>query len=498
MSAEPAGQPSSHIIPQGILENAIKITNEPPTGIQANLHKALDNFNQETLEMCSRENEFKSILQSLCYFHAVVCERRKFGPQGWNRPYPFNVGDLTICVDVLYNYLEANAKVPWDDLRYLFGDIMYGGHITDDWDRILCQTYLEQFIHPDQLETDFYLAPGYLIPPETDYVGYHAYIDENLPPESPVLYGLHPNAEITVLTQKSEKMFYTLLELQPKDSSTAGEGGASRDDQIKQVLDDIVEKLPEDFNPQELLGRCEELTPYAVVALQEATRMMMLTSEMRRSLKELGLGLKGELTISPDMEDLMNSFLLDTIPDRWQKKAYPSRLGLSAWFVDLITRIKDLETWTGDFNLPNTVWLGGLFNPQSFLTAIMQQMSRKNEWPLDKMVLQCDVTKKNKDDFNAPPREGAYLHGLFMEGARWDIQTGSVAESKLKELTPMMPVVHIKAIPSDRKETKNIYECPVYKTRDRGPTYVWTFNLKTKEKAHKWILGGVAILLQEK
>ena len=85
--------------------------------------------------MCSRENEFKSILNSVCYFHAVVCERRKFGPQGWNRSYPFNVGDLTISVDVLYNYLEANSKVPWDDLRYLFGEIMYGGHITDDWDR---------------------------------------------------------------------------------------------------------------------------------------------------------------------------------------------------------------------------------------------------------------------------------------------------------------------------------------------------------------------------
>ena len=67
---------------QGILESAIKITNEPPTGMQANLHKALDNFNQDTLEMCARENEFKSILFALCYFHAVVCERRKFGPQG--------------------------------------------------------------------------------------------------------------------------------------------------------------------------------------------------------------------------------------------------------------------------------------------------------------------------------------------------------------------------------------------------------------------------------
>lgn len=117
MSAEPAGSPSGHIIPQGILESSIKITNEPPTGMQANLHKALDNFTQETLEMCTKEAEFKAILFSLCYFHAVVAERRKFGPQGWNKIYPFNVGDLNISVSVLYNYLEASPKVPWEDLR---------------------------------------------------------------------------------------------------------------------------------------------------------------------------------------------------------------------------------------------------------------------------------------------------------------------------------------------------------------------------------------------
>ena len=138
------------------MESSIKITNEPPTGMLANLHKALDNFNQviyvllkmistrsyqyiygqitvvgaidiqcttdtnlmiffldtqDTLEMCSRELEFKSILFSLIYFHAVVIERRKFGPQGWNRSYPFNNGDLTISVNVLYNYIEANSKV---------------------------------------------------------------------------------------------------------------------------------------------------------------------------------------------------------------------------------------------------------------------------------------------------------------------------------------------------------------------------------------------------
>lgn len=153
MSAEPAATSSAHIIPQGILESSIKITNEPPTGMQANLHKALTNFNQETLEQCGKEAEFKVILFALCYFHAVVAERRKFGPQGWNKVYPFNVGDLTISVFVLYNYLEANSKVPWEDLRYLFGEIMYGGHITDDWDRRLCNTYLEELLQPDLVST---------------------------------------------------------------------------------------------------------------------------------------------------------------------------------------------------------------------------------------------------------------------------------------------------------------------------------------------------------
>jgi len=59
------------------------------------------------------------------------------------------VGDLNISVSVLYNYLEANSKVPWEDLRYLFGEIMYGGHITDDWDRRLCISYLEELMQPE-------------------------------------------------------------------------------------------------------------------------------------------------------------------------------------------------------------------------------------------------------------------------------------------------------------------------------------------------------------
>ncbi|XP_037664378.1 dynein heavy chain 9, axonemal isoform X4 [Choloepus didactylus] len=496
ISAEPASSPEGHIIPQGILENSIKITNEPPTGMHANLHKALDNFTQDSLEMCSREIEFKSILFALCYFHAVVAERRKFGPQGWNRSYPFNTGDLTICVNVLYNFLEANTKVPYDDLRYLFGEIMYGGHITDDWDRRLCRTYLEEFIKPEMLEGELSLAPGFPLPGNLDYGGYHQYIDAELPPESPYLYGLHPNAEIGFLTQTSEKLFRTVLELQPRDSQAGDGAGATREEKVKALLEEILERMTDEFNIPELMAKVEERPPCIVVVFQECERMNVLTREIRRSLRELDLGLKGELTMTSDMENLQNALHLDTVPEPWARRAYPSTAGLATWFPDLLNRIRELEAWTGDFAVPSTVWLTGFFNPQSFLTAIMQSTARKNEWPLDHMALQCDVTKKNREEFRSPPREGAYVHGLFMEGARWDAQAGIIAEAKLKDLTPPMPVMFIKAIPAEKQDCRSVYPCPVYKTCQRGPTYVWTFNLKTKENPSKWVLAGVALLLQ--
>uniref|UniRef100_A0A8C9NDF6 Dynein axonemal heavy chain 17 n=1 Tax=Serinus canaria TaxID=9135 RepID=A0A8C9NDF6_SERCA len=496
MSAEPAPSPETHIIPQGLLDNSIKITSEPPTGMRANLHGALDLFNQETLEQCSKESEFRCILFALCYFHAAVAERRRFGTQGWNRSYPFNNGDLTVSVNVLQNYLEANAKVPWDDLRYLFGEIMYGGHITDDWDRRLCRTYLSEYVQPEMLDGEVILAPGFMIPPRMDYEAYHQYIDDNLPGESPHLYGLHPNAEMGFLTVTSDRLFRTVLELQPKESEAAGGSGVSREEQVKAVLDEIIQQLPDPFNMEEMMGKAKEKTSYTVVALQECERMNILTNEIRRSLKELDLGLQGELTITSEMEELSNALFYDSVPESWTRYAYPSLLSLANWYADLLLRIRELEVWSTDFVLPATVWLAGFFNPQSFLTAIMQSTARKKQWPLDKMCLAADVTKKTREEITFPPREGSYVHGLFMEGARWDVPSGSIADARMKELTPEMPVILLRAIPVDRMDTINVYECPVYKTRTRGPTYVWTFNLKTKEKAAKWVLAGVALLLE--
>jgi dynein heavy chain len=137
----------SREIPIGLLERCIKLTNEPPQGLKQNMKRAFTFFSKEDIE--DKDPKIKTILFALCYFHSVMIERRKFGPKGWNMHYPFNMGDLRDSAIVLQNYMESNAssgKIPWDDLRYIFGEIMYGGHIVDDWDRRLCGAYLENLM----------------------------------------------------------------------------------------------------------------------------------------------------------------------------------------------------------------------------------------------------------------------------------------------------------------------------------------------------------------
>merc|ERR1712100_591484 len=121
-----------------------KLTNEPPAGLAANLKRAFCSFPKEYID--EADSKTKSILFGLCQFHAVLIERKMYGPMGYNMMYPFSLGDLRDSAVCLTNYMEdADAKIPWSDLRYIFGQIMYGGHIVNDNDRLLCMTYLNFF-----------------------------------------------------------------------------------------------------------------------------------------------------------------------------------------------------------------------------------------------------------------------------------------------------------------------------------------------------------------
>merc|ERR1711959_156663 len=104
-------------------------------------------------------------------------------------------------------------------------------------------------------------------------------------------------------------------------------------------------------------------------------------------------------------------------------------------------RVKQLQDWVVDLTLPRVVWISGFFNPQSFLTAILQQQARKNEWPLDKVVVATEVTKKTPEEVDQASKEGSYISGLTMEGARWDSGAAFLASLLPKEMFFTMPVM---------------------------------------------------------
>lgn len=500
----------SKSIPIGLLERSIKLTNEPPQGVKQNIKRAFTQFTKEEIE--DKDPKIKTILFALCYFHSVMLERRKFGPKGWNMKYPFNAGDLRDSSIVLNNYMESNAasgKIPWDDLKYIFGEIMYGGHIVDDWDRILCAAYLNS-IMGDALLDEGELFPfiegrpiSFKCPPPYPYEKYIEHIETECPPETPLAFGMHPNAEIDFRTKQCQELFQTLQEIQPRGGGAGSGGGVTVQEKIQEFMLRVSDETQLDSNKlniDDIASKLGEDTrgPYQNAFLQECEYMNALINAIVGSLAEIDLAFRGELTMTEKMEALMGAIYLNQIPAPWAKIAYPSTRGLASWLDNLKQRLDQLNLWKEDpTKIPNVTFINRLFNPQSFLTAIMQVFARDKQQELNKLTVQTDVLKKIYWEPDLPPcKEGAYVFGFQIEGCRWDNALGQLEESYPKRPFSVMPVVNCRAAPIDTggKKDQNVYACPVYKTETRGNTYVFTAQLKTKQPPAKWTLAGVACI----
>ena len=506
LSAEP-----STGVPIGILDRSIKLTNEPPAGLKDNMKRAWKYFAPGEIE--DKDPKVKSILFALCFFHSTVIERRRFGPKGWNMSYPFNIGDLRDSYYVLNKYIEQNqgGKVPFEDLIYIFGEIMYGGHIVDDWDRILCRAYLDQIMNEnlfDELELFPFIEGknlSFRVPSPSTYDKYLEHIETSLTQETPLAYGLHPNAEIGFRTFQCSNLFNTLIEVQPRDQATEGDTAGLKTK--NEIAAELIVNLFENkslkgcvFNLDDIKTRidADNKGPFQNVFLQEIEYMNNLLFEIIKSLEEIDQGFKGLLTISEKMESIIDAISLNRVPVQWTLLAYPSKRGLQNWLENLFKRIDQLNLFRDDpLNIPKVVMISKLFNPQSFLTAIKQIVGRKYGQELNQLYIATEITKKTVEEIEAAGKDGAYVFGFILEGARWDYQIGQLDESKPKEMFFVMPVVYCKAqpIPKEGKEDKSTYLCPCYKTEDRGNTYVFTAQLKTRHIPRKWILAGVAMLM---
>ncbi|XP_039566951.1 dynein heavy chain 5, axonemal-like [Passer montanus] len=442
----------------------------------------------------------------------ILQERRKFGPLGWNIPYEFNQADFAASVQFLQNHLNdvgIKQGVNWSCVRYMLGEVQYGGRVTDDLDKALLNTYTRVWFGEHMFSEKFCFYKGYVIPKGNTVEDHLQYIEQLPVIDTPEVFGLHPNADITYQTNLANETFSTIVSIQPKDSSTRG--GETREAVVQRLADEMLEKLPPDYNPHEVKAQLQKMgafQPINIFLRQEIDRMQLVISRVRTTLTDLKLAIDGTIIMSEELQDALDNIYDARIPKLWSRISWESAT-LGFWFTELLERNQQFSSWLQD-GRPNQFWMTGFFNPQGFLTAMRQETTRMNlakGWELDSVVLYSEVTKMMKEDVVGPPPAdigGVYIHGLFLEGAGWDRRNSKLIESAPKVLFTSLPVVHVYAVstaaPSDaRKHHGNVYCCPVYrKPRRTDLTYIFSLYLKTVQNPDHWTLRGVALLCSSK
>nr|CAI5822334.1 unnamed protein product [Callosobruchus analis] len=366
-------------------EMAIKFTNEPPQGIRASLKRTYHSITQDFLDYSSQP-QWPPLLYAVAFLHTVVQERRKFGPLGWNIPYEFNQADFAASVQFIQNHLdEMDPKkgVSWPTVCYMLGEVMYGGRVTDDFDKRLLITFTQVWFCDVLLRPGFEFYKNYKVPQTRNLCGYIDYINALPAADNPEVFGLHANADITYQINSAKAILDTILNVQPKEGG--GGGGETRESVVHCLAEDMLEKLPEPYNNfevKEALQRMGPLQPMNIFLRQEIDRIQKVIKEVKSTLSDLKLAIDGTIVMSQNLRTSLDAMYDARIPERWLKEVTRAHKG----------------------------------------------------WALDSVVLQNLITRYNKEDMKEPPAEGVYVHGLFLEGAGLDRKSGKLIESKAKVL----------------------------------------------------------------
>jgi dynein heavy chain len=510
LTAMPSGD-----FPVSVLQNGLKMTNEPPKGLKSNLLRAYLSFDEEWFDTACKKNEqcqhaFRKMLFGLCFFHALIQERCNYGALGWNIPYQFSEPDRQICIAQLQMFLEENVDIPYEALRYTAAEANYGGRVTDTHDRRTIAHILTDFYCPDILTDTYRFSPSgtYYAPPYTSLEGYVEYIRSLPINQMPEAFGLHANANLVAAINEALGNLRTACSMQPKAGAGA-EGGRTTDEVLTETSQKFLNDLPQLFDTEAINAKYPVMYEESMntVLKQELLRFNRLLQRVRSTLTDIGKAVLGLVVMSPELEQVASGILSSTTPGYWKQASYPSLKPMASYVADLAARLKFFSDWIDD-GTPICFWISGFYFTQSFLTGQLQNYARKLTLPIDTLIWTFKVLKRGEKDFQKPDT-GCLVYGLFMDGARWDDTDGVIAESFPKKLFDEIPHIHILPCESSKDTTdkKTMYTSPVYKTSERKGTLSTTGHstnfvmsmLLPMAKQHNekyWTKRGLACLTQ--
>lgn len=284
----------------------------------------------------------------------------------------------------------------------------------------------------------------------------------------------------------------------------SGGDGASAEDTIKEVADDISARLPSPWNIAQVQEKYPTMYEESMntVLIQDLTRFNGLIATIHSSLSDIRKAIRGLLLMSLDLEQVFNSIFDGKTPAMWLANSYPSLKPLGSFTNDLVERLKFFQAWIDD-GIPVIFWLSGIYFTQAFTTGTAQNYARKYTIPID--TLTFDFSFPREQEPVEKPSNGVYTWGVFLEGCKWDFSAWELRESEPKQLYTMMPLIWI--VPAKKSEIKEFpsYECPMYKISSRKGTlsttghstnFVMNIGLPSSSPESHWVKRGVAMLTQ--
>jgi dynein heavy chain len=237
---------------------------------------------------------------------------------------------------------------------------------------------------------------------------------------------------------------------------------------------------------------------------QEMVRFNRLLGEMKRTLEDLRKAIKGLAVMSGDLDQMYRSLLNNQVPRIWEDVAYPSLKPLGSWVQDMTKRVAFLREWLA-LGKPISYWMSSFFFPQGFLTAVLQSYARKYQMPIDTLSFQYEFqTFFDVKSIEETQEDGCYIHGLFMEGARWDPEANQLEDANAGEMYATAPIILFTPAQNFQPDPEE-YSMPVYKTTTRAgvldttghsTNFVVSIECASSRKPSYWVLKGAAFLCQ--
>jgi dynein heavy chain len=502
--------------PVSLLRGSVKMVNEAPEGLRANLARSLNSFDRDMLDLCPKHPEaWRKLVFGVCFFHALVQERRKFGPLGWTTAYGFSDTDLRVSLDHMAEQLEHSAEgvVPLGSIHYVTSELNYGGRVTDERDRTLLKIILSDFVCEGIMDDEYKFSESgiYHVPEKGDGSPWDSmlkYVNKLPINDSPEAFGLHANAEFTLKVRESYALFAKAQSLQQYGEAASLSG---MDDTVGATTKKILSKLLPNFDMGQVLVQYPPKYEESMntVLANELKRYNYLLDVVRKTLKDLQQAMAGILIITPTEERVLASIFSGAVPEVWAKAAYPSQKGLMSWTEDLNTRLHFFSDWILE-GPPTIFWVSGFFFTQSFITGVLQNHARREKVSIDSLKFDFDVLSELGDP-EQRPSVGAYIKGLFLECCQWDHQSHVLAESSPNQMATQVPVIWLKpgthsaTLGTEDASRKGLhkYNCPVYRepsrqgkllTTGHSTNFLMMMDMPSEHEPRHWVKRGVAML----